>query len=264
MQLLPPGKVAIVTGIGPGLGKEIALGFAQLGAKLAIGARSEDVLEEVAAEVRAGGGEVIAQRTDLADRASCQALVKAAIDRYGTVDILVQNGHHPGDWSSVEDADPDFWRTVMETNLFGALHLYQACLPAMKKQGDGRVVFVNSGAANNRAPQGLAAYAASKAALASLVRSIALENGRWGIRCNGVHMGVIEGRHVRPWFEAMAKQMGRTIEQYLEEYYDANLPLRYVPPPKECAGSIIFLASDLARPMTGQAISVNGGEWFAK
>jgi len=264
MQLLPPGKVAIVTGIGPGLGREIALGFARLGAKLAIGARSTEVLEEVAAEIRAQGAEVVAQRTDLADRASCRALVEATVSRFGGVDILVQNGHHPGDWSSVEDADPDFWRAVMDTNLFGALHLYQACLPSMKKKGDGRIVFVNSGAANNRAPHGLAAYAASKAALASLVRSIALENGAYGIRCNGAHMGVIEGRHVRPWFESMAQKSGRTIDQYLEEYYDAHLPLRYVPPPAECAGAVIFLASDLARPITGQAISVNGGEWFAK
>ncbi len=229
--MLLAGKIAVVTGIGPGLGREIALQFAQNGAKLAIGARSVAILEEVASEIRQTGGDVIAQRTDLTDRASCQALVQATLDRYGGVDILVQNGHDAGDWKSVEDADPDSWRRIMETNLFGALHLFQACLPAMKAKGDGRIVFVNSGAANNRAPMGLSAYAASKAALASLVRSIALENGRYGIRCNSAHMGVIDGANVRPWFEQMAANGGRTIEQYLEEYYDANLPLRYVPPP---------------------------------
>jgi NAD(P)-dependent dehydrogenase (short-subunit alcohol dehydrogenase family) len=231
MGMLLAGKIAVVTGIGPGLGREIALQFAQNGAKLAIGARSVAILEEVASEIRQTGGDVIAQRTDLTDRASCQALVQATLDRYGGVDILVQNGHDAGDWKSVEDADPDSWRRIMETNLFGALHLFQACLPAMKAKGDGRIVFVNSGAANNRAPMGLSAYAASKAALASLVRSIALENGRYGIRCNSAHMGVIDGANVRPWFEQMAANGGRTIEQYLEEYYDANLPLRYVPPP---------------------------------
>jgi NAD(P)-dependent dehydrogenase (short-subunit alcohol dehydrogenase family) len=264
MQLLPPGKVAVVTGIGPGLGREIALGFAELGAKLAIGARNAEMLESVAAEIRAMGGEVIAQRTDLTDRDSCRALVDATVARFGGVDILVQNGHDPGDWSSVENADPDHWRKVMETNLFGALHLYQACLPSMKAKGDGRIVFVNSGAANNRAPDGLSAYAASKAALASLVRSIALENGRYGVRCNSAHMGVIDGANVRPWFKAMADQKGQTLEIYMEQYYDANLPLRYVPTPKECAGTVIFLASDLARTVTGQAVSCNGGEWFAK
>jgi len=264
MQLLPPGKVAVVTGIGPGLGREIALGLAELGAKLAIGARSAETLESVAAEIRAMGGEVVAQRTDLTDRESCRSLVDAAVKRFGGVDILIQNGHDPGDWSSVEDADPEFWRKVMETNLFGALHLYQACLPSMKERGDGRIVFVNSGAANNRAPQGLSAYAASKAALGALVRSIAIENGRYGIRCNSAHMGVIDGGNVRPWFKAMAEQKGQSLEQYMEEYYDANLPLRYVPTPKECAGTVIWLVSDLARVVTGQAVSTNGGEWFAK
>jgi len=264
MQLLPPGKVAVVTGIGPGLGREIALGLAGLGTKLAIGARSAETLESVAAEIRAMGGEVIAQRTDLTDRDSCRSLVDAALKRFGGVDILVQNGHDPGDWSSVEDADPEFWRKVMETNLFGALHLYQACLPSMKEKGDGRIVFVNSGAANNRAPQGLSAYAASKAALGALVRSIAVENGRYGIRCNSAHMGVIEGANTLPWFRTMAEQKGQSLEQYLNEYYDANLPLRYVPTPKECAGTVIWLVSDLARVVTGQAVSTNGGEWFAK
>ncbi len=264
MQLFPPGKVAVVTGIGPGLGREIALQLAESGAKLAIGARSLEQLESVAAEIRALGGEVIAQRTDLTDRASCHALVEAAVARFGGVDILVQNGHDPGDWSSVADADAEQWRKVMDTNLFGALYLFQACLPSMKAKGDGRIVFVNSGAANNRAPQGLSAYAASKAALAALVRSIALENGRDGIRCNSAHMGVIDGANVRPWFQAMADQKGQTIERYMEEYYDANLPLRSVPTPRECAGTVLFLVSDLARPVTGQAISCNGGEWFAK
>jgi NAD(P)-dependent dehydrogenase (short-subunit alcohol dehydrogenase family) len=257
-------KIAVITGIGPGLGREIALQFSGNGAKLAIGARSADTLNRVAAEIRDSGGEVITIPTDLTSRESCHAIVEAAIDRFGGVDILVQNGHDAGDWKSVEDADADSWRRIMDTNLFGALHLFQACLPSMKAKGDGRIVFVNSGAGNNRAPVGLSAYGASKAALASLVRSIALENGRHGIRCNGVHMGVIDGGNVRPWFEAMAKQKGQPIEQYLEEYYDQNLPLRYVPTPQECAGSVLFLASDLARCMTGQAISVNGGEWFAK
>jgi len=262
-MLLEPGKVAVVTGIGPGLGKEIALGFARLGTRLAIGARTQSMLDEVAGEIRALGGEVIAQHTDLASRESCQALVQAALDRFGGVDILVQNGHDQGDWSSVEDADPDYWRKTIETNLFGALHLFQACLPSMRAKKDGRIVLVNSGAANNRPQPGLAAYSAGKAAMASLVRSIALEHGRDGIRCNGVHMGVIAGQNVQPWFEMVAKQKGVSLEEHMNAYYDAYLPLRYVPTPKECAGSVIFLASDMARVMTGQAISVNGGEWFA-
>ncbi len=194
----------------------------------------------------------------------CRALVQAALDRFGGVDVLVQNGHDQGDWSSVADADPCCWRQTIETNLFGALHLFQACLPSMKAKGDGRIVFVNSGAANTRPQPGLAAYSAGKAwAMASLVRSIALEHGRDGIRCNGVHMGVIAGKHVQPWFEMVAAQQAASRSRSIwTPITAAYLPLRYVPTPKECAGSVIFLASDMARVMTGQAISVNGGEWF--
>jgi len=261
-MLLPPGKVAVVTGIGPGLGKEIALGLARLGTRLAIGARTVSMLDETKAECEALGAEVIALRTDLASREDCHAIVEAAAGKWGTVDILIQNGHHPGNWTSVEAADPEFWRATIDVNLFGALHLFQACLPYFRKQQDGRVVFVNSGAANNRPPMGLAAYAAGKAAMASLVRSIAIEHGRDGIRCNGTHMGVMVGGNVQPWFESEAVRTGKSLEDYMEAYYDQNLPLRYVPPPVECAGGIIFLASDMARVITGQAISINGGEWF--
>ncbi len=261
-MLLPPGKVAVVTGIGPGLGREIALGLARLGARLAIGARTPKMLDDTKTECEALGAEVIALPTDLARREDCEALVKAAADRWGTVDILIQNGHHAGDWTSVENADPEFWVKTIEVNLFGALHLFRACLPYFKAQKDGRVVFVNSGAANNRPQPGLAAYSAGKAAMASLVRSIAIEHGGDGIRCNGTHMGVIDGANVQPWFESEAARRGMSLENHMKDYYDHNLPLRYVPPPKECAGGIIFLVSDMARVITGQALSINGGEWF--
>jgi NAD(P)-dependent dehydrogenase (short-subunit alcohol dehydrogenase family) len=255
-------KTAVVTGIGPGMGREIALAFARHGAKLAIGARSRDMLDAVTKEIGELGGQVIARATDLANGESCQALVKAAVDRFGGVDVLVQNGAHAGDWSSVENADPGFWRHMMDVNLFGALHLFQAALPSMKAKGDGRIIFVNSGAGNNRAPMGLSSYAASKAALASLVRSIALECGRYGIRCNGVHLGMVDGPNVRPWIAGEAARAGKSMDEFLEGWYDDRLPLRYIPPPEQCAGTVLYLASDLARPVTGQAISVNGGEWF--
>jgi len=77
-------------------------------------------------------------------------------------------------------------------------------------------------------------------------------------------MGVIMGANVQPWFESEAARKGQTLEKYMDDYYDTYLPLRYVPTAKECAGGVIFLVSDLARVVTGQALSINGGEWFAK
>jgi NAD(P)-dependent dehydrogenase (short-subunit alcohol dehydrogenase family) len=152
----------------------------------------------------------------------------------------------------------------MECNLFRAIFLYQACFASLKKSGDGRVIFINSGAANNAPPAYLASYGASKAALASLVRSIAVEDGQHGIRCNSVHYGPIDGNNFRPWLANLAKEKGITEEQMLAEYCEAELPLRYVPTPEECVGTAVYLASDLARVVTGQSISVNGGQWFSK
>ena len=262
--MLLKNRVAVITGIGPGMGRETALLFARNGAKLAIGARTEKFLKKVTEEIEAEGYDVVALRTDLADRASCEALVHAAIDKFGGVDILVQNGHDTGDMSLVENASVERWKQALDVNLFGALYLFHACLPSMKARGDGRVIFINSGAANNRPPEYLASYAASKAAMASLVRSIAIENGKDGIRCNGVHLGPVDGDNFRPWIADVAQQKGISVEQHLDEYLKAEFPLRYIPPPHECAGAVLFLASDLARVVTGQAISVNGGQWFVK
>ena len=262
--MLLKNRVAVITGVGPGMGRETALLFARNGAKLAIGARTETYLKKVVDEISAEGYDIVAQRTDLVDRASCEALVRTAIDKFGGVDILVQNGHDTGDMNLVENADVERWKQAFDVNLFGALYLFNACLPSMKIRGDGRVIFINSGAANNRPPECFASYAAAKAALASLVRSIAIENGKDGIRCNGVHLGPIDGDNFWPGLIDIAKQKGIGVEQYLENYVQAEFPLRYIPPPHECAGTVLFLASDLARVVTGQAISVNGGQWLVK
>lgn len=262
--MLLEGKVAVVTGIGPGMGRAIAHAFAREGAGLAIGSRNEEYLESVAGEIRDTGGEVIAVRTDLTSRESCEGIVAAAVERFGGVDLLVQNGADTGDAALVENADIDRWRATMECNVFGALHLFKACLPSMRERGDGRVILINSGAGNNRAPEYLGSYGVSKSALAGLVRSIALENGKDGIRCNGIHLGPVDGENFGPWLEQVAEQKGRPFEEVLNEYLEAEFPLRYVPTADECAGAVVWLASDLARVVTGQAISVNGGQWFGK
>jgi NAD(P)-dependent dehydrogenase (short-subunit alcohol dehydrogenase family) len=253
-------KVAIVTGIGPGLGRDVALLFAREGANLAIAARNEKRLKAVAAEARAEGRDVLAVPTDITDRAACQHLVSAALERFGHVDILVQNGHYDGDYKIVTESDPQDWRDIMEVNLFGALHLVQAVAPSMRERGDGRIILVNSGASTDPPPT-LGAYAASKAALASLVRTIAVELGPDGIRANGIQLGPMTGENFTGYLEDLARAAGRTYDEELENW-NQQFALRYTPPTEECAGTALFLASDLARPITGQSIAVNGGRWF--
>lgn len=262
--MLLKNKVAVLTGIGPGMGRAIALGLAREGASIAMGARTESYLMEVAREAEALGAKVVAMPTDLGDESACRALVESAIERFGGVDILIQNGADTGDAALVGDADIERWRLTMERNLFSALFLFKACLPAMKQRGDGRVILVNSGAGNNKPPSYLASYGCSKAALAGLVRSIATDHGPDGIRCNGVHLGPVDGANFRPWLEDVAAQKGRSFDEVFNEYLENEFPLRYVPTAEECAGTVLYLASDLARVVTGQAISVNGGQWFGK
>ena len=245
MQLLPPGKVAVVTGIGPGLGREIALGLAELGTKLAIGARSAETLESVAAEIRAAGGEVLAQRTDLTDRASCQSLVAAA-KQFGGVDILVQNGHDPGDWSSVEDADPEHWRKVMETNLFGALHLYQACLPSMMENRGGNIVTLGGDNALSGAV-GKASSSAAKNGLVGLTRALAKELAEYGIRVNCVSPG----------------NMNTTRPAYRppKDSPKGKIPLGRWGEPDEIAAAVRFLCGPGGGFITGQTLHINGGQY---
>src|SRR3954471_11727178 len=118
-------RVAIVTGIGPGMGRSIALGFAERGVDVALGARRVERLEAVADEIRALGREPLVHPIDITDRDACRALVDATAERFGGVDYLVQNGHHEGDWARVLDADADSWRQIFEVNFFGSLHLVQ-------------------------------------------------------------------------------------------------------------------------------------------
>lgn len=257
--MLLEGKVAVVTGVGPGMGRSIALLLAREGAHLALGARTAERLRTIATEAEAFGRPVITVPTDLTDRDSCRHLVQAAIERFGGVDILVQNGADIGDFVPATDADPNRWREMMEANFFGALHLVQAVVPSMKQRSEGRIIFVNSGAGIDPAPL-FGGYGASKAALASLVRTLATELGPFGIRANGVHLGPVNEDHYQRWAEDQAREAGTSVKEWAAGF-TAIFPLRYVPPPDECAGTVLFLASDLSRPITGQAICVNAGRF---
>jgi len=253
------GSVAVVTGVGPGMGRSIALGFASHGVDVVLAARRRERLEAVAAEVRALGRDALVVPTDLTDRDACLRLVDAAADRFGGVDILVQNGHHEGDWARVADADPASWRHVFEVNFFSALHLVHGAVPRLRERGGGAIVLVNSGAAL-RNPPTMGAYATSKAALATLTRTLALEVGQWNIRVNGVFLGPVLGENLERTGAGAAAAAGQTLEEWLD-VKATEMALGIVPTPDQCAGSVLFLASRLAEPVTGQHLSVNGGQW---
>jgi NAD(P)-dependent dehydrogenase (short-subunit alcohol dehydrogenase family) len=250
------GAVAIVTGAGPGMGRAIAVGFARHGVDVVLAARRRERLEAVASEIRELGRDPLVVPADLARAGDCHAIVEQALTRYGRLDHLVQNGHHPGDWMRIADADPDVWKQIFDVNFFGAMHLIQAVAPVMSDGAS--IVLVNSGAAL-RNPPTMGAYAASKAALASLVRTAALELSP-KIRVNGVFLGPVTGESLESGAAATAEGQGVTVEEFFRQRAE-ELPIRHIPTPEECAGSVLFFASQLAAPVTGQHLSVNGGQW---
>jgi NAD(P)-dependent dehydrogenase (short-subunit alcohol dehydrogenase family) len=256
MNQLLADKVAIVTGIGPGMGRSISLQFAREGAQLVLAARRAERVESVAEEVRALGGEVLVVPTDIADPAQCDRLVDATVERFGGVDIFVQNGHHAGDWAAALDADLDTWRDIMEINFFGAVKLCQRVVPVMAARGGGRIVLVNSGAAV-RNPPTMGSYSASKAALASLVRTLSNEVATTGVLVNGIFLGPVQGENYDSFVPGDTEAERRAV---VDERGRA-LPLGHIPDPDECAGAVLFFASPLAAAVTGQHLNVNGGQW---
>ncbi len=252
------GKVAIVTGVGPGMGRAIALRFARHGAAVVLGARQKDRLRQVGDELRALGAAALEVGCDITQPASCANLVEQAQQHFQRLDVVVQNAHHAGDWTAAMDADPAEWQRIMDVNFFGALHLVQQAVPAMHHGGS--IVLVNSGAAV-RSPATMGAYSSSKAALAGLTRTLGVELGSRGIRVNGVFLGPVAGDNLFDSGEQAAAAAGLTLQEWIALKV-AELPIGHLPTPDECAGSVLFLASELAAPVTGQHLAVNGGQWL--
>ena len=250
----------IVSGIGPGLGKEIALAFAREGADVALGARTESYLEEVHGEIEALGRRAVHSRTDITDEAQCDALVQATVDAFGGVDVLVNNAFAPDVFQLFEDVDLAAWRHIMDVNLFGSLQLTKSVIPHMKAQGSGSIVFVNSMIMRKVLPlQG--GYATSKGALMTAAQVLAKELGPHKIRVNSIVPGWMWGPGVEMYIEMLASGSGRTPQDHYDEIA-AEIPLGEIPPDDECANAAVFFASDLSSVITGQALDVNGGEVF--
>ena len=253
-------KVAIVSGIGPGMGRDIALAFAREGADLALAARTAKKLEEVEAEVKALGRRVIAVPTDITQAEDCRRLVDATTKELGRVDVLVNNAFHPGTYVLVEDADLEAWRLPFDVNVLGSLRLTQQVIPVMKARGGGSVVMINSMVIREPLPT-MVDYAASKGALMVATQGLARELGPHRIRVNSVVPGYIWGPSLEWYFREQAQQRGITAQEVYDEVA-AQTALGHIPTSEEIAGAVVFFASDLARVITGQSLDVNAGQVF--
>lgn len=258
--MLLEGRTAIVSGIGPGMGRDISIQLAEQGCDLVLGARTVAKCEAVAEEVEALGRRAVPVALDITDPASCEAAAQTCLDELGSIGVLVNNAYHGGTNTAFADDDLDKWRTTFEVNTFGTLAMTQAVVPAMKDAGEGRIIMINT-MSTVRIAEGYGAYAASKAALATAVKTLALELGPHGIRVNGIHPGYIYGEPVEIYLQYLAEQDGVTRDQKYDEIAGETC-LKYLPHSSEIAGSVVFFASDLSKPITGQALHVNAGHWL--
>jgi NAD(P)-dependent dehydrogenase (short-subunit alcohol dehydrogenase family) len=254
-------KVAIVSGVGPGLGQAIAHALAREGARVVLAARTESYLQEVAAEIESAGGTALVVPTDVTDRDQCDRLAATTVGELGGVDVLVNSAFVYDPLLAFETVDLDEWRRAYEVNVFGSLELTQATVPYLRKRGGGSVVFINSMSARKvRGEDG--GYASSKGALLVLARTLSKELGPHGIRVNSVLPGWMWGPPVQQYLARQAQQRQVPFEDVVAEV-TANIPLGTIPPQEDVANAVVFFASDLARYVTGQTLDVNGGEWCA-
>lgn len=255
-------KVVIVSGIGPGLGHELALEAARQGARLAICARTASKLDAAEQEILEAGvkTEILKVPTDIADVEQCKNLVAKTIEKYGRIDVLINSAYNPGAFDLIENADLNGWRAAMDVNLYGTLALTLEVVPHMKKQGGGSIVMINT-MVTRRPLQTQAGYGASKAALASATQHLALELGPYNIRVNSTYMGWMWGPPVEGYMQQQAQETGVSVED-MKAAIAQNIPLRVIPEDGDCAKAAIFLASDYACAVTGAALDVNGGEYL--
>ena len=260
--MLLQGQVCVVAGVGPGLGKQVALLAARHGADLVLAARREAVCKEVATEVEAFGRRALVVPTDITDMAQCRRLADATLESYGRVDALVNNAYVEDAFRSFRKVDLDDWRRTVDVNVFGPLQVTQAFTPAMIEQQRGSIVFVNSMIVRKQPSHPEGGYAVSKGALFTAARVLAKELARFRIRVNSVLPGWMWGPQVEAFVRWQSERRGISEEEVTAEI-TRDIPLGTIPTDAEVAGAVVFLASELAAAVTGQAVDANGGEVFA-
>lgn len=249
-------RVALVTGGGRGIGKAIALALAAAGARVVVTARTTDELAPVVAAIQQAGGQAHAVSADLADKASIARIIDATVQQFGPVEILVNNA---GLGSSsnprpIVNFDDDFWELSLRINLTAPYWLCKAVLPAMLQQRWGRIINVAS--INGRVPSlHGAAYTASKHGLLGLTRTLALEVIKDGITVNAINPGPVRTAMNDRRITYDAQRRGVSFADQ-----EASLtPMGQRLEPEDIAPLAVYLASDAARMVTGQAINIDGG-----
>ena len=250
-------KVAIVNGVGPGLGRALCVELAKHGADVVLGARTESRLEEVAAEVRATGRRALVVPTDATDEAQAKRLADRAAAEFGRIDVLVNNAAKNEPFTTVVDSSAEEWRACIDDNVMAHMQACKYAAPYMIEQRSGSIVNVSS-ISMRKGVQTRSAYSAAKAAIAVMTQSLADELGPHQVRVNCVVPGHIWGELLESYYHRRAGELGVTYDEVYQGFAD-QMALRRIALDTEVAAAIIFLASDMASAITGQSLDVNAG-----
>lgn len=243
----PP--VVLVTGALTGIGRATALAFARQGARLVVSGRRDDAGLALAAELRALGAQAEFLRADVRVEAEVRSLVEQAVERFGRLDVAVNNAGTEGQLGPITGQSVDNYTATFETNVLGTLLAVKHEMRVMLRQGAGAIVNLSS-VAGQVGIAGASVYAASKHAVEGLTKSAALEGAASGVRVNAVAPGPVAT-------EMLDRFTGG--DEAAKAGFLASIPARRAATPDEIAQTVVFLASDAARYLTGQSVTVDGG-----
>ena len=252
MQL--EGRVALITGGGTGIGAGVAERFVAEGAKVLITGRRKEMLDKVAAALPKGS--VTTFVGDVSEEGAAQRMVDAALGIDGRLDILVNNAGVEHN-RPVVDLDPADWRHQLEINLTGPFLMMKAAIPKMIEGGGGSIINVAS-VAGVVAPPGAPAYCATKAGVIHLTKQVAIDYGKYNVRCNVICPGPIRTSMLEMNFKPLAKVLNTDMDGVFDKVR-MNVPLRRIGAPADIAGVFVFLAGDDSRFMTGSTVLADGG-----
>jgi len=245
-QFRVPGKIAIVTGASRGLGRAMAIGLAQAGAKIAVVSRTSELIEETAREIVRQGGEAFPVKADVKIEEDVESMVDIVIKKFGRIDILVNNAGITSPKNTI-DISPDEWDEVIETNMKSVFLVSKAAAKIMIGQKSGKIINISSFLGRDALASSLS-YGASKAAIIHMTKTLALELAPYGINVNCIAPG---------WFLT-----DMTLPQQEEEnkkFLLRKIPLKRFGKPEEIAGLAVFLSSGAADYITGETVFIDGG-----